>query len=163
MAEVTAAGERPASERRAASAARDRADSTFDGIAAFATAVGAVADPVTSTSSVPAVTCASPAVTSAMSLTVTFAPRAAAVAVNERSSACDPPLKPTRTGLVLPASSDAATMPTTTRTVITIVPPTKTRERRRMRTSRRATRMVVGRRRVPPSTTDRAFMPLPPR
>ncbi len=56
MAEVMAAGERPASERRAASAARDRADSTFDAIAAFATAVGAVADPVTSTSSVPAVT-----------------------------------------------------------------------------------------------------------
>ena len=33
MAEVMAAGERPASERRAASAARDSADSTFDGIA----------------------------------------------------------------------------------------------------------------------------------
>src|SRR5664279_1460938 len=78
MAEVTAAGGRPAAESRAASEARYRTESTFDGIAAFTTAVGAVDDPVTSTSSVPAVTCASPAVTSAMSLTVTFAPRAAA-------------------------------------------------------------------------------------
>jgi hypothetical protein len=111
---------------------------------------------------VPAATCAFPAVTSAMSLTVTFAPRAAADAVNERSSACDPPLKPTRTGVLLPASSDAATIPTTTRTAITMVPPTKTRERRRMRTSRRATRKVVGRRRVPPRLKDGAFM-LPPR
>jgi len=71
---------------------------------------------------VPAVICAFPAVTSAMSLIVTFAPRAAADAVNEGSSACDPPLKPTRTGLVLPATSDAATIPTTTRTAITVVP-----------------------------------------
>ena len=145
MADATAVGERPASERRAASAARVKADSTFGAIAASATAVGAVADPVTSTSRVPAATCASPALASAMSLTVTFAPSAAADAVNERSSACDPPLKPTRTGLVLPPSSDAATMPTTTRTVMTMVPPMKTRERRRMRTSRRATRTIVGR------------------
>src|SRR5665811_2015314 len=95
IAEVTAAGGRPASERRAASEARYRAESTFDGIATFTTAVGAVDDPVTSASRVPAVTCAFPAVTSATSLTVTFAPRAAADAVNEGSSACDPPLKPT--------------------------------------------------------------------
>ena len=161
MADLMSAPERPASERRAASAARDRADSTLDGTAEFATAVGAVEVPITSTSSVPAVTCAFPASTSAMSLTVTFAPRAAADAVNVCSSACDPPLKPTRTGLVLPASSDAATIPTTTRTAITMVPPTKTRERSFMRTSRRATRTMVGRRRVP-RLRNRAFMP-PPR
>ena len=35
MAEAMAAGERPAADRRAASAARDRADSTFGGIAVF--------------------------------------------------------------------------------------------------------------------------------
>ena len=52
IAEVMAAGERPASLRRTASAASDRAES-IGGTASFTTAVGAVADPVTSTSSIP--------------------------------------------------------------------------------------------------------------
>jgi len=76
MAEVTAAGERPASERlrpRLPGIGRTR---RLDVIASFATAVGAVADSDHEQSSVPAVTCAFPASTSAISLTVTVVPRA---------------------------------------------------------------------------------------